>query len=139
MASTAANYTHPDTPLMQDFGEVVLRSGNAHGYIRVDWYTPQGLSTWGDGRLIILGTEGYIELRKYVDIAREPGRDHLLVVDGQGTEDIDCSDAPLAYFPNVAQDVRNRTNTACPQEHTYAVMRLALIAQQQATLTGHAQ
>ena len=139
VASTAANYTHPDTPLMQDFGEVVLRSGNAHGYIRVDWYTPQGLSTWGDGRLIILGTEGYIELRKYVDIAREPGRDHLLVVDGKGTEDIDCSDAPLAYFPNVAHDVRNRTNTACPQDHTYAVMRLALIAQQQATLTGHAQ
>ena len=33
----------------------------------------------------------------------------------------------------------NRTNTACPQEHTYAVMRLALIAQQRASLTGYAQ
>jgi hypothetical protein len=124
---------------MQDFGEVVLRSGNAHGYIRVDWYTPQGLPTWGDGRLIILGTQGYIELRKYVDIARKPGRDHLLVVDVNGTEDIDCSDAQLAYFPNLVRDVRDRTATACPQEHTFAVMRLALTAQQQATLTGHAQ
>ena len=69
---------------MQDFGEATLRSEHAHGYVRVDWYTPQGLPTWGDGRLVILGTEGYIELRKYVDIAGRPGRDHLFVVDGSG-------------------------------------------------------
>ena len=71
---------------MQDFGEITLRSETAHGYVRVDWYTPQGLPTWGDGRLVILGTEGYIELRKYVDIAGRPGNDHLFVVDGAGTE-----------------------------------------------------
>ena len=59
---------------MQDFGEVLLRADSAHGYIRVDWYTPQGLPTWGDGRLVILGTEGYIELRKYVDVAGRAGR-----------------------------------------------------------------
>jgi hypothetical protein len=47
------------------------------GYIRVDWYSPDGLGTWGDGRLFILGTEGYIELRKYIDIAGRKGGNHL--------------------------------------------------------------
>ena len=101
VSSTVANYTHPDSPKMQDFGEVTLRSENAHGYVRVDWYTPQGLPTWGDGRLVILGTEGYIELRKYVDIAGRPGRDHLFVVDGAGTEYVDCSDVELRYYPDL--------------------------------------
>ena len=52
---------------LQDFGEALLRSPDVTGYIRIDWFTPDGLPTWGDGRLTILGTEGYIELRKYVD------------------------------------------------------------------------
>jgi hypothetical protein len=50
-----------------------------------------GLPTWGDGRLVLLGTEGYIELRKYVDIAGRPGTDHLFLVDGSGVRHIDCS------------------------------------------------
>ena len=79
-------------------GDAASRS-TAHGYVRVDWYTPQGLPTWGDGRLVILGTEGYIELRKYVDIAGRPGRDHLFVVDGAGTEYVDCSDVALQLLP----------------------------------------
>ena len=74
VASTVANYTHPDNSKMQDFGEVLLRSESAQGYIRVDWYTPRGLPTWGDGRLIVLGTEGYLEIRKYVDLRGRPGR-----------------------------------------------------------------
>jgi hypothetical protein len=116
-----------------------LRTDAAHGYIRVDWYTPQGLPTWGDGRLIILGTEGYLELRKYVDVAGRPGRDHLFVVDDSGTEYLDCSDAALSYYPDLVHDVRNRTNTACPQEHTFEVMRLALLAQERADLRGGAR
>jgi len=138
VTSTVANYAHPETPLMQDFGEVLLRSENAQAYVRVDWFTPQGLPVWGDGRLIILGTEGYIELRKYVDIAGRPGRDHMFVVDGDSTEYVDCSDVELSYYPDLVHDVRHRTETACPQEHTFEVMRLAITAQQQATLRGHA-
>jgi predicted dehydrogenase len=139
VSSTVANYTHPEAPRMQDFGEAVLRTDNAHAYIRVDWYTPQGLPTWGDGRLIILGTEGYIELRKYVDIAGRPGRDHLIVVDASGTEYIDCSKVPLTYYPDLVSDVINRTESATPQGHTYEVMRLAILAQQEATRSGFAQ
>ncbi|HEY4571978.1 MAG TPA: Gfo/Idh/MocA family oxidoreductase [Kribbella sp.] len=139
VSSTVANYTHPDSPRMQDFGETTLRSETAHGYVRVDWYTPQGLPTWGDGRLVILGIEGYIELRKYVDIAGRPGTDHLFVVDGAGTEYIDCSDVELHYYSDVVHDVLNRTETACPQRHTFEVMRLAITAQNNATKRGYAK
>jgi predicted dehydrogenase len=139
VSSTVANYTHPESPKMQDFGEATLRAGNAHGYVRVDWYTPQGLPTWGDGRLVILGTEGYIELRKYVDVAGRPGKDHLFLVDGAGTEYIDCSNVELSYYPDLVHDVINRTETACPQKHTFEVMRLAIRAQQDATMTGFAK
>jgi predicted dehydrogenase len=139
VSSTVANYIHPESPKMQDFGEATLRSANAHGYIRVDWYTPQGLPTWGDGRLMILGTEGYIELRKYIDLEGRPGKDHLFVVDDRGTDYIDCSDVELSYYPDLVRDVINRTETACPQRHTFEVMRLAIQAQQSATMTGFAK
>jgi predicted dehydrogenase len=139
VSSAVANYTHPESPRMQDFGEATLRSANAHGYVRVDWYTPRGLPTWGDGRLVILGTEGYIELRKYVDVAGRPGGDHLFLVDGAGTEYIDCSDVELGYYPDLVSDVFNRTETACPQKHTFEVMRLAIQAQQNATMVGFAK
>jgi predicted dehydrogenase len=126
VSSTVANYTHPDFPRMQDFGEVTLRSETAHGFVRVDWYTPQGLPTWGDGRLVILGTEGYIELRKYLDIAGRPGKDHQFVVDDVSTSYVDCSEVDLPYYPDLVHDVVNRTETACPQRHTFEVMRLAI-------------
>ena len=88
---------------------------------------------------MILGTEGYIELRKYVDIAGRPGSDHLFVVDGDGTEYVDCSDVELPYYPDLVHDVINRTETACPQHHTFEVMRLAITAQQQAAKRGYAE
>lgn len=139
--STAANVGHPEHPGLQDFGEVVLRggrgdTGEAYGYVRVDWFTPDGLPVWGDGRLTILGTEGYLELRKYVDPTGAPGGDHLICVDGAGMERIDCSDAPLPYYPALVADVRDRTTTACPQQHTFTVMRLALQAQADADERG---
>ncbi len=139
VASTVGNFANPDKPGLQDFGDVLLRSDNAQGYIRVDWYTPSGLPTWGDGRLMILGTEGYIEMRKYVDIAGRPGGDHLFLVDQDSTQYIDCSDVELTYFADVVRDVQERTTTAAPQEHTFETMRLALTAQQQADVRGTAR
>lgn len=139
VASTVANYANTDTPGMQDFGEVLLRSDTAQGYIRCDWYTPDGLPTWGDGRLIVLGTKGYLEMRKYVDIAGREGGDHLFVVDGERVEHIDCSDVTPTYYSDLVHDVRHRTTTACPQEHTFEVMRLALLAQDRAARRGGAR
>jgi predicted dehydrogenase len=139
VTSTVGNFANPDEPGLQDFGEILLRSDNAQGYIRVDWYTPDGLPTWGDGRLMILGTDGYIELRKYVDIAGRDGGDHLFLVDQQGTQHIDCSQVETTYYSDLIRDVRERTTSAAPQEHTFETMRLALTAQHQATIRGSAQ
>lgn len=137
VAASVANFANPAHPGLQDFGEVLLRSDAAQGYVRVDWYTPDGLPTWGDGRLTILGTEGYIELRKYVDIAGRPGTDHLFLVTGDHCEYIDASAAPLPYFARLMADVVNRTETAMPQAHCFKVMELALTAQQQAVRLGN--
>ncbi|MGZ2259521.1 Gfo/Idh/MocA family protein [Roseobacter sp. A03A-229] len=127
-----ANYANPDTPGLQDFGEITLRSASASGTIRVDWYTPDALPTWGDGRLTILGTEGYIELRKYVDVGGAEGTDHLVLVNGKTCEKIDASDAGLPYFERLVHDIAHRTETAITQAHCFTVMQLALDAQAKA-------
>jgi predicted dehydrogenase len=132
--ASVANYANPDDPGLQDFGEIALRSPQGHGYIRVDWYTPDALPTWGDGRLTILGTEGYIELRKYVDVGQE-GTDHLILVNGTRCERIDASAAGLPYFARLIADIRDRSETAMPQAHAFTVSELALRAQ--AMAEGH--
>jgi predicted dehydrogenase len=136
ISSTVANFANPSDTGLQDFGEINLRSDHGLGYIRVDWYTPDGLPTWGDGRLTILGTEGYIELRKYVDVAGREGADHVFVINGDSCEYIDASGAALPYFEQLIHDVIHRTETAMPQAHCFKVMELALKAQAQAVRLG---
>jgi predicted dehydrogenase len=126
------NTTMPDHPGFQDFGEIVLRSDRGHGYVRVDWFTPGGLPTWGDGRLFIQGTEGFIELRKYTDIGRPHVTNSLFLVNGMENTLIPCDDAGLPYFPRLAADVQDRTETAVSQRHTFTVMDLAIRAQMKA-------
>jgi predicted dehydrogenase len=132
VSSQVANVAHKDQPKFEDFGDMVLKGDGGSGYIRVDWFTPDGLSTWGDGRLTILGTDGYIELRKYVDIAGRPGGDHLFLVDQKQTRYIDCKDVELSFGPRFVSDVVNRTETAMPQAHTFLATELVLKAQKQA-------
>jgi predicted dehydrogenase len=129
VAAQVANQGHPQHPELQDFGDALLRGNGGSGYLRVDWHTPAGLPTWGDGRLMILGTEGSIELRKNIDPAGRPGRDHLFLVDRQGVQYIDCSHEPLPYATQLLDDVRQRTETAMPQAHTFLALDLALRAQ----------
>jgi len=139
VASAVGNFANQTDPELEDFGELLLRSDRARGYIRVDWYTPDGLDNWGDGRLTILGTDGYIELRKYIDIAGRPGTDHLFLVDKKQTRYIDCGDADLPYAANLVADVLDRTERAMPQAHCFRVMNLALKAQAMATRLGNLQ
>jgi len=129
VAATVANRANPETPELQDFGEILLRAGDATGYIRVDWFTPDGLPTWGDGRLVILGTDGYIELRKYLDPSGQPGADHLILVDRDGVHRIDCSGVELPYGRQLVYDIRERTETAMPQARCFHAMEIALKAQ----------
>lgn len=137
VASHIGNFGNPETPELEDFGEVLLRGNGGTGFIRVDWFTPKGLGVWGDGRLTILGTDGYIELRKYVDVAGRPGGDHLFLVDGKGQQHMDCSKEPLPYGPHLVQDILNRTETAMPQAHCFLATELALKAEALATRVGN--
>jgi predicted dehydrogenase len=130
VTATVANRATPDKPEFQDFGEMLLRTPDATGYIRVDWFTPDGLPSWGDGRLTLIGTEGYMELRKYVDIGGAPGADHLFLVDKKGVRRIDCSGVELPYGRQLAADVVNRTETAMPQARCFGAAELALKAQE---------
>jgi len=98
----------------------------------VDWFTPDGLKTWGDGRLTILGTEGYIEIRKNIDIAKNNTGNHLYMANQKETAYFDCSDFPLTYGTLLVDDVINRTETAMSQQHCFLATELALIAQKKA-------
>ena len=133
VAATVANHANPDTPELQDFGEMLLRTRDATGYIRVDWFTPDGLGTWGDGRTFILGTDGYIELRKYTDVAREPGGDHVYLVDKHGEQHIPVSGrVGYPFFGQLILDCLEGTERAMTQEHAFRAAELCLQAQEQA-------
>ena len=132
VASQTGNVHYPQYPNFEDFGDTMLRGNGGTGYIRIDWFTPDGLNTWGDGRLTILGTDGYIELRKYVDIAGRDGGNHLFLVDKKETRYIDCSNDPLPYGQQLISDIQNRTETTMTQDHCFLATELALRAQKQA-------
>jgi len=137
VAASVGNFANPGDPGLQDFGEILLRSEWAQGYVRVDWYTPDALPNWGDGRFIILGTEGYIELRKYVDVSGRDGTDHLFFVNKTRNEYINCADIPLTYFAALGRDVRDRTATAMSFSHAAKVTELAIRAQSMAVRRGN--
>ncbi len=129
LTSQVGNVHYPQYPKFEDFGDVTLRGNGGAGYIRVDWFTPDGLKSWGDGRLTILGTDGFIELRKNVDIAGHDGGNHLFLVDQKETRYFDCSKDPLPYGEQLVSDILNRTETAMTQDHCFLATELALMAQ----------
>jgi predicted dehydrogenase len=130
--SAAGNFANAKYPELEDFGECSLVADNgASGYYRVDWLTPAGLGTWGDGRLTILGTEGYIELRKYIDIATTNGGEQLLLVDAKGEHRIPCSgNVGFPFFGELILDCLHGTEKAMSQKHTFLAAELCLKAQE---------
>jgi len=133
VASQVANVKHKEHPKFQDFGDMMLRGDRGFGYVRLDWFTPNGLGTWGDGRLFILGTNGYMELRKYVDIQGRKGGNHLFVVDGSQQRYIDCNNMTLPFGPQFVADVVNRTHVAQDQAQCLLAAELVIKAQKNAT------
>lgn len=132
--SKVANYANPDVPELEDFGDATLLGDNgATNYFRVDWLTPDGLATWGDGRTIILGTDGYIEIRKYIDVERDPSGDHVYLVNHEGQRHFAVSgQVGFPFFGELILDCLNRTERAMTQEHAFKAAELCLIAQQMA-------
>lgn len=133
-AAKVANYSHKEHPTFEDFGDVTLIADNgATGYFRVDWFTPDGLRTWGDGRLFLLGTKGYIEIRKYIDVARDERTDHVYLVNKEGEHYINVKGkVGFPFFGELILDCLNRTENAMTQEHVFKAVELALEAQSKA-------
>lgn len=135
-SSRIANYAHPKHPELDDFGDCTLTGAKGTtNYFRVDWFTPDGLSTWGDGRTFILGTEGYIEIRKFVDIASgRAGGDQIYLVNRRGEQHIDASGLTgYPFFGEMILDCLNRTERAMTQAHAFKAAELCLRAQANAT------
>lgn len=133
-AARVANYANPDKPELEDFGDCSLTADNgATNYFRVDWFTPDGLGAWGDGRCFILGTEGYMELRKYLDVGRDAESDQIYLVNGKGEQHIRTQGTVgFPYFGQLILDCLNGTENAMTQEHTFKAAELCLIAQDKA-------
>lgn len=129
--SDGMNYAPQGKPEFEDFGEASLLGNNgSSNYIRVDWCLPHGLGTWGDGRTVILGTKGYIELRKYVDVAREASGDHVYVVDDIGERHVHVAgQIGFPFFGQLILDCLNRTEKAMTQGHAFKAAELCLRAQ----------
>lgn len=136
-----ANLNNPGTPQLQDFGEACVEMKNGvSGYCRVDWFTPDGLPVWGDGRTVILGTDGYIEIRKYIDFSQEGNPPQTLyVVDCKGVEKIQCLGTGFPFFGRFALDILNGTENAMSQAHAFAAAELSLNAQKCAELNSDKQ
>lgn len=137
VAAQVGNIHYPQYPEFEDFGDVMLRGDGGAGYIRVDWFTPDGLKTWGDGRLTILGTDGFIEIRKNIDVAGRPGGNHLFLTDQKETRYFDCGKEPTPYGGQLVNDILNRTETAMTQAHCFLATEMALRAQKQAQRISH--
>jgi predicted dehydrogenase len=139
--SVTGNFVHPEHPEYEDYGEASLLGDGGIGWFRVDRYTPRSLRIVGDIRLFVLGTDGYMEMRKYVDPAGRPGpatpppgetdtrQEHLLLVNSDGPRFLDIEDVQFTFGTRFLNDVRNRTETAIPQERSFLIVRLALEAQ----------
>lgn len=129
--AAVGNFANPDKPEFEDFGEASLLGDNGtSNYIRVDWFTPNGLGTWGDGRTIILGTKGYIELRKYIDVARDKAGENVYIVDDSGERYINVTgQVGFPFFGRLILDSLNRTEKAMTQAHAFKAAELCLRAQ----------
>lgn len=132
--SKVANYKNPEFPELEDYGDATLVGDNgATQFFRVDWFTPEGLSTWGDGRTFIVGTEGTIEIRKYVDLAREASGDHVFLVNEKGEQYFNVSgEVGFPFFGHLILDCLHGTENAMTQEHAFKAAELCLLAQKQA-------
>ncbi|MDG1986830.1 MAG: Gfo/Idh/MocA family oxidoreductase [Halieaceae bacterium] len=135
------NFYHSDSTGLEDFGEISMTGCNGTSfYTRVDWFSPDGLRTWGDGRTFILGTEGTIELRKYLDVARQAPSSKIFLVNGESEQEIDClGRSKFPFFAKFILDCINGTEFAMTQDHALKAAELSMRAQEIADSRGMSQ
>ncbi|WP_372809196.1 Gfo/Idh/MocA family protein, partial [Pontiella sp.] len=125
------NFNHPDRPELEDFGEASLTADNgASFYCRLDWFTPDGSPTWGDGRTFVVGTEGTLEARKYMDVGRKAPDSRIFLTTGDAVQEIDCFErVGFPFFGALIRDCINRTENAMTQSHAFKAAELSMKAQ----------
>jgi predicted dehydrogenase len=140
-SAQVGNVVHAEYSELEDFGDATLRGrgedGEVCGYFRVDWFTPDAMPAFGDGRLLVIGTEGTIEVRKYCDVGGREGGNHLFLVDKNSVRHFDCSQETSPFGANFVSDVLHRTETAISQQHCFAAAELALRVQAAAQRFGN--
>jgi predicted dehydrogenase len=140
-SAQVGNVAHAEYSELEDFGDATLRGksddGDVCGYFRVDWFTPAAMPAFGDGRLLVIGTEGTIEVRKYCDVGGRESGNQLFLVDQKGVRHFDCSREKSSFGADFLNDVANRTETAMPQQHCFAAAELALRVQAAAQRFGN--
>ena len=138
--SRVGNLHHPQTPEFEDFGDAMLTgSKGGTGYIRADWFTPEGLPTFGDIRQQLITTEAYVEHRKTLDIGDAGGgRGGKLIVtrNNRGPEIVDLSGMRMSFFEDLTRDVEQGTETAIPFDLSYKASRAILELQAHAVRLG---
>ena len=127
----------PTSPGCRTSATCTSRRRRATGMIRVDWFTPDGLPTWGDGRLIIVGTDGH-DRAAQVHRRRRPRRRRPPVPRRQGRAcgTSTATGTELPFGRQLLADVRDRTETAMPQARCFKAMEIALTAQMLAEESG---
>ena len=132
--SAVANYANPDYPEFEDFGAGMLKAANgATCYFRLDWFTPDGLGAWGDGRVFLIGTKGTIEIRKYLNVGESSDGDNVYLVNSTGEHKFQVTGkVGFIFFGDFILDCINRTECVMTQEHVFRAMELAITAQNMA-------
>ncbi len=136
--SRVGNFATPQHPTFQDFGDTWFEGeGGTAGYVRVDWFTPDALPTWGDIRQMLVGSEGTLELRNNINIgSADPKPVLLLATRGSVPEAVDVADVDVGWAAQLVADVRDGVNRLMPHEETFAALRTVLSMQQQAERAG---
>lgn len=134
VSAQVSNVRHKNIPAFRDFGDAMVCGNGGAGYFRVDWFTPDALRAFGDERLFLLGTDGYIELRNDIDIAGRKGPEHLFMVNQKQVTYIDCNQLTLPFGAQLVSDVVNRTQTAQNQQEAFLAAELTLKAEKMAKL-----
>lgn len=136
--SRVGNFATPQHPTFQDFGDAWFEGdGGTAGYVRVDWFTPDALPTWGDIRQMLVGSEGTLEIRNTVNIgSADPKPVLLLATRSTAPEAVDVTRVDVAWAPRLVADIRDGVNRLMPHEETFDALRAVLSMQQQAERAG---
>jgi predicted dehydrogenase len=125
------NRANPDKPELEDVGQASLILDNGvQCFSRINWFTPDGMRSWGDGRSFITGTKGTIEIRKYMDFGRSNEGDIIIIADSEGERELHVAgQIGFPFFGQLILDCINRTENAMTQHHVFQAARLSLEAQ----------